>query len=131
MPRYSIERLIEILAERLEPEDMTKKQAREAVGRLSILVDFLCDEFGWDESDREDICDAAMRKLEREAEQAEYGDFEPCDDDDDDDDEEEDDDDDDATPPAATNPIDAGAVAKKLAMLTAMSTEPPLVLKDI
>jgi hypothetical protein len=136
MSRYSIERLIEILAERLEPEDMTKKQAREAVGRLSILVDFLCDEFGWDESDREDICDAALHKLEREAKQAEDGDFEPCDDDDDeeeedDDDDEEDDDDDDATPPAATNPIDAGAVAKKLAMLTAMSTEPPLVLKDI
>ena len=40
MARYSIERLIQILAERLEPEDMTKKQAREAVGRLSILVDF-------------------------------------------------------------------------------------------
>ena len=126
MARYSIERLIQILAERLEPEDMTKKQAREAVGRLSILVDFLCDEFGWDESDREDICDAVIHKLEREAKQAEDGDSEPCDDEDDDEDDEDEDEDededDDATRSAATNPIDAGAVAKKLAMLTAMST---------
>jgi hypothetical protein len=103
---------------------MTKKQAREAVGRLSMLVDYLCDEFGWDESDREDICDAALHKLEREAKQAEDGDSEPCDDDDDDED-------DNATRSADTNPIDAGAVAKKLAMLTAMSTEPPLILKYI
>ncbi len=66
MARYTIQRLVQLLAERCEPEDMTRKQAREVVGRLSIIVDYLCDEFDWDEYDREEIIEIATVQLERE-----------------------------------------------------------------
>ena len=91
MARYTPQRLIEILADRLDPENLTRREMRSIAGRLLVLSDYLCDELGLDETEADELRSVTVAELE--AEVRDDGVYDEADDEEDEDDDEDEEDD--------------------------------------
>jgi hypothetical protein len=85
MARYTPQRLIELLTERLDPDNLTRREMRIVAGRLLVLGDMLCEELNLDDEGVEQLREVALTEMQAEAADYEYDDDEEDDEEDEDD----------------------------------------------